>query len=201
MRRPYQVLIIPGIDGSGPEHWQSRWESERNDCHRVEQRDWHDPDPDEWTGNLYRAVRGTDRPVILAAHSLGCLLVDYATAHFGNRQGRIAGALLVAPCDPEGLAARNAFTRFPPARTRLPLESIVVASRNDPVATMRRARSFARQWGAEFVDAGRVGHINAQSGLEAWPDGQRILDRLIGSTVTVGLPARVEGADSRRISA
>lgn len=191
MKSPYLVLTIPGIDGSGPEHWQTLWEKERNDCQRVQQRDWHDPDPDEWTGNLYRAVRAAERPVILAAHSLGCLLVDYATAHFGDWHGRVRGALLVAPADPEQPSAREAVTRFPSARTRLPFPSVAMASRNDPVATIGRARMFARRWGSRFVDAGNLGHINARSGLGAWHAGQQILDHLIGSTIDVGSTGRL----------
>jgi uncharacterized protein len=33
-------------------------------------------------------------------------------------------------------------------------------------------------WEAEYVDAGRAGHINAAADLGAWPEGQRLLTRL-----------------------
>ncbi|HKU44709.1 MAG TPA: alpha/beta hydrolase, partial [Polyangiales bacterium] len=33
------VLIIPGLGGSGPQHWQTRWE-QLHGYRRVEQREW-----------------------------------------------------------------------------------------------------------------------------------------------------------------
>lgn len=186
------ALIIPGIDGSGPDHWQTRWEQERTDCTRVTQRDWSDADPDEWTGNLYRAVRAAEGEVVLVAHSLGCLLVDYATALFGHWQGRIRGALLVAPCDPERPGVREAIARFPVARTPLPFRSIVVASRNDPWLSLERARCFGERWGASFVDVGEAGHINADSSLGAWGFGQVLLDGLLGGSNAVAVARAAE---------
>jgi hypothetical protein len=38
-----EILLIPGLWNSGPEHWQSYWEGERSDCRRVEQSDWQTP--------------------------------------------------------------------------------------------------------------------------------------------------------------
>ncbi|MFC3711879.1 RBBP9/YdeN family alpha/beta hydrolase [Sphingoaurantiacus capsulatus] len=179
---PATALIIPGIDGSGPDHWQTRWEAERGDCRRVDQRDWAEAEPDEWTGSLYRAVRGAPGDVVLVAHSLGCLLVDYATALFGQWQGRIRGALLVAPCDPERPGVREAIGRFPAARTPLPFRTIVVASEDDGYVSLDRARCFAERWGASFVEAGKLGHINAASDLGSWGFGQVLLDGLLGGS-------------------
>lgn len=185
------ALVVPGIAGSCPEHWQSRWEAERADCRRVHQRDWDDPDPDEWTGALYRAVRAAEGSVVFVAHSLGCMLVDYATALFGDWQGRVRGALLVAPCDPERPGVCDAIARFPAPATPLPFRSVVVASQDDPYASLDRGRCFADRWGASFVDAGRLGHINAASGIGAWGIGQVLLDDLIigGSPPTFGRAA------------
>jgi predicted alpha/beta hydrolase family esterase len=55
----------------------------------------------------------------------------------------------------------------------------VLASRDDPYVTLDRARSFARDWGAVFVDLGTCGHINAASGLGDWPEGRRYLADLL----------------------
>jgi predicted alpha/beta hydrolase family esterase len=63
---------------------------------------------------------------------------------------------------------------------RLPIETIVVASRNDPWVSMERARFFAQSWGSELVDAGDVGHLNSGYGLGDWPEGWRLLEALIG---------------------
>jgi len=46
-----------------------------------------------------------------------------------------------------------------------------VASSDDPYVDFERAEFFAMSWGAGFTDIGRYGHINASSGLGAWPEG------------------------------
>jgi predicted alpha/beta hydrolase family esterase len=55
----------------------------------------------------------------------------------------------------------------------------VIASGDDPYVTFVRARTFAAAWGADFVDAGPVGHVNAASGLGDWAAGRRALAALI----------------------
>ncbi len=47
----------------------------------------------------------------------------------------------------------------------LAFPSVLVASRNDPYCEFERARLFAYAWGAQFMDYGDCGHINADSGL------------------------------------
>jgi predicted alpha/beta hydrolase family esterase len=34
------LLIVPGLGGSGPDHWQTRWEQKLSTARRVEQSDW-----------------------------------------------------------------------------------------------------------------------------------------------------------------
>ena len=60
----------------------------------------------------------------------------------------------------------------------LPFPSIVVASSNDPYVYMDRARLFANQWGSLFTPIGAKGHINAESGLGDWQEGQMLLQQL-----------------------
>ena len=193
-----QAFIIPGLNGSGPSHWQTRWEQQRTDCVRVRQRDWNDPDPDEWTGALHRAVRAADTPLVLVAHSLGCLLVDHAARHFGDWGGQVRAALLVAPCDPERPGAPAAVTRFAAPVQPLPFRTIVVASRDDPYASLERSRCFAERWGSSFVDAGELGHINADSDLGDWPFGQVLLEELFGPSRHVAMAASLRTATLAR---
>lgn len=40
-----KILIIPGLNGSGLEHWQTLGVKERIDYLRIEQADWRNPDP------------------------------------------------------------------------------------------------------------------------------------------------------------
>ena len=101
------VLLLPGYGDSGPEHWQSLWELADPRLRRVAQRDWLEPQLDEWLLTLDREVSACLTPPVLVAHSLGCILV----AHWVKRTGRtVAGALLVAPVDvdaPRGARRRR----------------------------------------------------------------------------------------------
>jgi predicted alpha/beta hydrolase family esterase len=55
---------------------------------------------------------------------------------------------------------------------------LVVASTNDPFGSADYARRCAEAWGSEFIQAGAVGHINADSGLGEWPEGLTLLRRV-----------------------
>ena len=91
---------------------------------------------------------------------------------------RIRGALLVAPPDVERQDGDPRVIRFSPVRRQLPFPSLLVASRDDPWASFARSRRMAADWGAELVDVGALGHINAASGLGAWEAGQALSERL-----------------------
>jgi uncharacterized protein len=172
------ILILPGIGGSGPGHWQSAWEGLYPNARRVPAPDWDHPDRVGWVAALERAVADTGPGMVLVAHSLGCLqVVHWASS---TRLG-VKGALLVAPPDPEGPAFPAAAVGFGslPA-PRLPFASIVVASANDPYASIDFARRCAGDWGGRLVEAGALGHINADSGLGDWSMGRRWLLELTG---------------------
>ena len=94
-----RILTVPGLWNSGPQHWQTHWEAMHPDWTRVQQKNWDRPDRGEWVATLDAAIRSSDRPAILVAHSLGCSLVAQWAA---DRDGRgVAGAMLVAPSDVE----------------------------------------------------------------------------------------------------
>jgi uncharacterized protein len=57
--------------------------------------------------------------------------------------------------------------------------SVLLGSRNDPYCSFERAESFAAAWGAQFMDYGEAGHINAESGLASWPEGHVLLQDLM----------------------
>jgi predicted alpha/beta hydrolase family esterase len=186
-------LIVPGLDNSGPNHWQSLWQDRRDDCRRVDLGCWSEPDRRIWTERLDAALAMTDGPIVLVAHSLGCLTIAWwALGADHARLARIRGALLVAPPDVEAADAHPFVRRFAPAPgVPLSFPSILVASRDDRYATFERLEALARDWGSRFVDAGAAGHINARSGLGYWNDGEALLEELIdGAMGQESLPQR-----------
>jgi predicted alpha/beta hydrolase family esterase len=170
-----RVLTVPGLGNSGPTHWQSRWEAQHG-YQRVEQNDWDAPRRGDWIARLQDVVlQDAERPIVLVAHSLGCIVVA-AWAGLSTEARRVRGALLVAPPDLERPDAPAVLHAWPPLpRQRLPFPAIAVISGNDPYAEAARSRGLAADWGAQVVDAGQAGHINADSHLGDWPQGHRLL--------------------------
>ena len=171
------VLILPGYDNSGPEHWQSLWEKTHPDYRRVQQRSWTAPVCDDWVAALDEALLAASAAPVLVAHSLGC----HAIAHHVARHARsVHGALLVAPPnvdDPDFPPIIKGFRPIP--RAPLPFPSIVVSSNDDWYMAPDDARELARAWGSRFVLLERGGHINADAGFGPWPEGERFLAELI----------------------
>src|ERR1035437_2337605 len=92
-----RVLVVPGLNNSGPGHWQTRWEKLYPSFERVEQAQWDKPLLDVWSDRLDQALHHSIEPTLIIAHSFGCL----ATAHCAGKSTRnVIGALLVAPADP-----------------------------------------------------------------------------------------------------
>ncbi len=180
------VLILPGWQNSGPTHWQSLWEAGHG-WQRVQQHDWLHPLRGDWLIQLEEAVLGCTKPVVLVAHSLGCIQVAAWASH-SRLTGRVHGALLVAPGDVEQADVRPHLPTWQPvAMAPLPFPSTLVGSHNDPYCSLARARAMALAWGSHWVDLGRAGHINADSGLGDWPQGQAMLAALC-SPWPIGLP-------------
>jgi len=67
----------------------------------------------------------------------------------------------------------------PPVLQKLPFKSTLVASSDDPYCTPARAAQFAAAWRSDLVAIGAAGHVNADSGLGDWPQGQALLQTLI----------------------
>ena len=170
------VLILPGLGGSGPEHWQTRWEAVEPSSRRVHMPDWDRPDFETWLALLDVAAKSTARAPVIVAHSLGCLLV----AHWARRGGVARAALLVAVPDPDGPAFPAVARSFGP----VPLEPLgfparVVASHDDSYGSFAFAARCAKAWGSPLTDVGDAGHINADSGLGDWAAGRKLLGELV----------------------
>lgn len=170
------LVIVPGWRNSGPGHWQSLWAQQLPGAVRVQMadEDWQRPKRQAWVQAIARTILAQPGPVVVAAHSLGCI----ATTHLPSEVARrIQGALLVAPANPErrGVLADLAPVPYQP----LPYRSVVVASTNDPYCPIRTAGAYARAWGSEVVRLQNAGHINVESGHGEWPLGLALLQSLL----------------------
>ena len=180
---PVRVLIIPGLNNSGPDHWQTWLGTQYRDSRRVQQADWAHPEVAAWSEQIERAVQKA-RPGtiwVAVAHSFGCLALahhlDKVSARGQDRSGtgaRIHAALLVAPADPVKF---DVVHRLP--HTGLGIPSLMIGSENDPWMPLERAQSWANVWGSKFLNLGQAGHINAESGHGAWPLARFKVDELI----------------------
>lgn len=181
------TLIVPGLHGSGTDHWQAWWQIDDRSAVLVEQDDWSNPDADRWLARLEEAISAHPNALIVA-HSLGSIL----TARLASSRlaQLVAGALLVAPADinrTSDLHSRTYdFGEMP--HERLPFPSLVVASRNDAYMSYDKLRDLAVEWGSPVHDIGYVGHINVASGFGRWPAGYELAHRV--REQSLGQPTR-----------
>ncbi|MBC5773920.1 alpha/beta hydrolase [Pontibacter sp. KCTC 32443] len=173
-----QIIHIPGLGNSGPEHWQTYWQEKDPESIRVQQADWDNPVCKDWVEELQKVISEVQgKEIVLVAHSLGCMTV----AHWAQKyKANIKAAFLVAPPEVEvdvELMEVLDFAPFP--KTKLPFRSMLVASSDDEYLTIERAEYLANLWGSEFVNVGAKGHINSYSNIGDWPEGQELLARLL----------------------
>lgn len=172
-----KIVNVPGLYNSGPQHWQTQWELlNGRDIRRVEQDCWDNPNKDCWVNKLDFTISQYNEPVLITAHSLGCITL----VHWANEYNteKVKGALIVAPADVERSEKPFMQTFNPVPLKKLPFPSIVVASLDDPYCSIERAAKWAAYWGSRFVCVGRKGHINSSSGLGLWNDGLDLLKEL-----------------------
>ena len=179
------VLVLPGYQGSGAGHWQTRWEALDPALglafNRVQMPDWDHPVRDGWCRTLGAAVAAADAPVLFAAHSLGCLTTAFWASQYASaaQLAKVVGALLVGVPDPsEAHFPRDASGFAPVPLVRLPFASIVVASSDDPYGGVPFSQACANAWGSRWIGVGARGHINADSGLGDWGEGRSWLASL-----------------------
>ncbi|WP_020394589.1 RBBP9/YdeN family alpha/beta hydrolase [Thiolinea disciformis] len=179
------ILIVPGLYGSGLQHWQSWFEHKVRNCVRVEQPDWDNPILSEWVNTFNRYMEQVQGRIWIVAHSFGCLTTMAAAQQYTNR---IAGAMLVAPANPERFnsdgfqesifyisAQRSLTLKLPQHYPQFP--TLVIASTNDPWMPLEQAKKWAERWESGFINAGAVGHINIASGHGPWLEGLEYFQR------------------------
>lgn len=174
------VLIVPGIRGDAPEHWQTLLAARLPNATMVPPMGKGALDCERHIEALERAARAAAAPLVVVAHSAGVVTTVRWARH---TRCQVLGALLAVPPDlehplPEGYPAMEALRDggwLPLPSDPLPFPSIVAASRNDPLAAFGRVEQMAQAWGSRLVDLGQVGHLNPASGFGPWPEAQALM--------------------------
>ena len=178
------VLIVPGLRDHVEAHWQTLLATQLSKVRTVPPMGREDLDCAKRVQAIEAAMGAIDGPVVLVAHSGGCVMVAH-WAHTSRHAHRVVGALLATPPDfdqamPEGyptLAALQTGAWLPVPRKPLPFRSLVATSDNDPLADRARVLKLAKDWGSETVDLGAVGHLNPASGYGEWPMAVPLIER------------------------
>ena len=181
-----RVLIVPGLRGSGPEHWQSWLQRRYRRSVRARIGDLNRPDLQAWSDDVGRTLaEEAPGPWVAVTHSFGGLALLH---HLLNRplpqpsprestpalRAEIVAALVVAPASPRRHGAEAVLAQRPSG-----VDLWVVSSSDDPWLPTHLALPWAACWGARLHDLGPAGHINVDSGFGRWPQGQAMLQKLL----------------------
>ena len=170
----FDLLIVPRLGGAAEGDWSSRWRGKLSTARFVAPDDPSDARQAAWVEAIQRAAREAERPILLIGHGLGAAAIVASAERLEDADVR--GAFLVGPPDEAGVVRLTGEPWTVPG-AKLPWPSVVVASRNDPESHPEAAASQASGWGAELIDAGEAGGLDAASGHGPWPEG---LMRLAG---------------------
>lgn len=174
-----RIVIVPGIDDSPHDHWQSIWQESLGPAAvRLAPASFAEPQSEDWVQALDRLVEADD---ILVAHSLGCL----AVASWVARGGRATGAFFVAPPDENAPAFPAEAKGFETPHRALAIPAVIVASEDDPYSSLDHLRELNTWWHVPLVNVGQHGHLNRASRLGEWDEGRRLLTAFAAGTGTV----------------
>ena len=172
-------LILHGLEGSGPDHWQTWLAAGCGSAASAS------PTPTFPIRSILTPPIGSARwaqswrcwtsPIVLC-HSLACLL--WLRASRGRAPSALASrVLLVAPPWRDDLAPVARFLDHGArARdvTRAAAETLIVCSDDDPYCPPGRGRDLRRAaWNTRARDRRAAGHINPDAGYGEWPDVER----------------------------
>lgn len=192
-RHAPRLLVVPGLNDSGPGHWQSWLEAQHRDAKRVVQRDWSRPDLERWAARIAVTLENTldgagDQHWVAVAHSFGCLAL---VRHLALQpDSPIRAALLVAPAEPDKFGLADALPQ-----TRLPVPTTLVASDDDPWMNVASTRRWATRWGSTWLTLGAAGHVNAESGFATLPLARRWVASVTARLAREQRPARASFAE------
>jgi uncharacterized protein len=79
--------------------------------------------------------------------------------------------------DPQSANFPSAAKSFAPVPdVRLPFPAVILASEDDPYASIECANDRSKTWVALLIKLGALGHINSASNLGAWSQGRALID-------------------------
>ncbi len=179
------VLIVPGLRDHVEAHWQTLLAAQLPKVSTVPPMGREDLGCAKRVQAIESAMAVTEGPVVIVAHSGGCVTVAH-WAHTSAYADRVLGALLATPPDfdqpmPEGYPTLTALQEggwLPVPRKPLPFRSLVATSDNDPLASHERVLALAKDWDSETLDLGEVGHLNPASGYGEWPMAMALIEQL-----------------------
>ena len=168
-------LILHGLEGSGPGHWQTLLAGRLRDRgERVSYPylpDPLDPHPADWDRALDEELSLLDAPVVLC-HSLACLLWLRRAAR-PLEEPLASRVLLVAPPFREDLEPVARFLDHGArARdvSRAADETLIVCSDDDPYCPPGAVATYAEPLGIPAHVIPGAGHINPEAGYGEWPE-------------------------------
>ena len=180
------TVIVPGVGGSEPAHWQSWLQRQLMSCSRVQQQDWNNPILENWISEFVNTVAPIQDPIQIVAHSFGCLTTVAALAQHPELNQKIKNLILVAPANParfgEAGFARDSQSDYSAYfhQLKITVPTTLLVSENDPWLNFEDAQCLAQAWKLNPINLGQVGHINVASGFGPFPE---IYDYLISENV------------------
>ena len=173
-------LIVHGLGGSGPDHWQT-WLAGRlaDRGHSVAYPNLPDPESpslESWCRTLAGELNALTAPPVVVCHSLGAI----TWLHLAAREGRTLAArtLLVAPPSAGAGVAEIAEFVPPPldrgavARTA-GTTRMVCAPAGDPYCPEGARDLYGSPLGIPVDEIPGGAHLNPDAGYGAWPAVER----------------------------
>lgn len=180
-------LIVPGMRDHVEEHWQTLLARQLPKSITVPPLEHDKLSRAARVEALNSTLTKIEGPVVIIAHSAGCITTVHWAVQHAQQARRVQAALLATPADvenpmPTGYPTvdqlqSNGWAPIP--RQRLPFKTMVAASRNDPLAQFARIESLAADWKAHLVDLGEVGHLNPAGGYGPWDGAHVLLQQLV----------------------
>ncbi|MGW5644577.1 RBBP9/YdeN family alpha/beta hydrolase [Saccharopolyspora sp. NPDC003752] len=198
------VLLIHGMTGSGPWHWQQWLAGQlRDQGVRVDLPSLPDPDRpalDRWLPVLRERLEAVPREaeLVVAAHSCGVALWLHHAATIAGRDRRADRVLLVSPPaldwrHPDAQDITPYPTDAAALRRAAGITRLVVGT-GDPYLSMYRAHALAADLQVELDVILDGEHLNTDAGYGPWPSVLRwalygsvpLNDRFDADTYTAG---------------